>query len=273
MQIQIIPVEKLLPPDIEMREVMTLEGLDELAASIQKNGVLQPLLVRPEGDGYRIIAGARRFECVKRLQLKEVKCSVTMADGKEAEELKIHENLKREDVDPVEEANYYLRLVREQDWSVDDLVGATGRSLNYIDGRLEMAQWPENIKSALSAKAITIAVARELVKFKDAETLGRFLHAAAGFGAPASVVRAWREKHEAEQLAEERRAAGGPDAPQPERVAAPIILCELCGENTEGLIVEYVPVSQRCRREMQFIRMETEKRRADALKARDTGQG
>jgi ParB/RepB/Spo0J family partition protein len=273
MQEIVIPVGKLLPPALEMRDVMTMEGLDELADSVRKHGLLQPLLVRPEGDSYRIIAGARRFEVLKRLQIDEARCTVVSADSRQSEEMKIHENLKREDVDPVEEADYYMRLYHDEGWSVDDLVRATGRSLGYVEGRLEMAGWPEAVKGALKAKAVTIAVARELVKFRDEEVRHRFLHSAAAFGAPSNVVKGWREKWEADERAESARAAGGPAASARDVSPAPPILCALCGEDTTGMIVEYLPVTRRCAQEIAFIRVETEKRRADAARAREGGQG
>lgn len=267
MQTQLIPTENLLPPSIEMRQNMTMEGLDELAASISKHGVMQPLVVRPEGERFRIVAGHRRYEAVRRLQIREVPCNIVTVDARTEEELKIHENLKREDVDPVEEADYYMRLYKEQGFSVDDLVRVTGRSLNYIEGRLEMAGWPERVKAAVQGKAIAVAVARELVKFKDDVARDRFLDSAAQFGAPSNVVRDWRVRYEAEQAQQEARDAGGPLPPAAVTVEAPPIICSLGGHDMAGMIVQYVPICQQCAYQLEMIKAETIARRQAALRA------
>lgn len=261
MQVIKIPTEKLIPPEIEMRQNMTMEGLDELASSIAKNGIMQPLVVRVEGDGYRIIAGHRRYEAIKRLQVREVPCSVVTVDERAEEELKIHENLKREDVDPVEEADYYMRLYKERGYSVDDLIRVTGRSLAYIEGRLEISGWPERIKLAVQGKAIAIAVARELVKFSDAEARDRFLDSAAQFGAPSNVVRDWRLRWEAEKKQAEARESGAPPAPSSPVPKPPPMLCSLGGHSLEGMIIQYVPVCQQCAYQLQMIQAETIARR------------
>ena len=268
MQTRMIPVGDLLPPVIEMREVMTLEGLDELAASINKNGLLQPLTVRVEGEKFRIIAGARRFEACRRIQMPDIPCSIVDVDDQTAEEMKIHENLKREDVDPVEESNYYMRLYSDMGWSVDDLVARTGRTQAYIDGRLEIAAWPQDIKDALQSKAIPIAVGRELVKFKDEDVRRGFLRSAADFNAAASLVRSWRERWVAEKEMADRQATQAADGSAPPPPPPPLVLCAFCGEDLAGHIVQYVPVSQRCFGEMQYISAESMRRRSDAERAR-----
>jgi len=265
-QIRIIPTEKLLPPVIEMRQNMTMEGLDELAASIQKNGILQPLIVRPEGEGFRIVAGHRRYEAIRRLQIREVPCGVAEVDDRSAEELKIHENLKREDVDPVEESDYYMRLYSELGYTIDDLVRVTGRGLNYIEGRLEIAGWPPRVKAAVQSKAIAVAVARELVKFRDEDARDRFLESAAQYGAPSNLVRDWRLRWEAEQNSESGASGSAPavlSSPVPE---APPVICSLGGHDLSGHIIQYVPICQQCAHQLEMIKVETIARRNAALR-------
>ena len=163
------------------------------------------------------------------------------------ETIKIHENLKREDVDPIEEAAYYGRLVRDKGWDLDRLANATGKGIAYLERRIEMNGWDERIKDAVKAKAINLSVAAELMKFRDAEARERYLVAAGNNGVTARTMESWRLQYEAD-LASGLPGAGTntPTVEQTPRYI-PKTYCELCGEDLHGIITHYIPVSQRCR--------------------------
>lgn len=261
-----VSLGRLLPPALEMREVMTMEGLDELADSMRRLGLKQPILVRPEGEKLRIIAGARRHEAAKRLQWDEVDVLIEDVDEHQEEEIKIHENLKREDVDPVEEAHYYKRLHEERGWTVDDLVKATGRTLNYLEGRMEIARWDSSVKAAISARAVPIAVGREVMRFPAGDVRLQMLQSAAQFNATARVVRSWYDRWTAEQSgAQDSAGAEGPK--EPAAVRQPhVVFCEFCGEDTSGMVVHWVPVSQQCLGVMHQARADYEAKKAAAAR-------
>jgi len=246
MKVENIATSKVSAPTVEMRETMTHEGIEELMASIKEIGIRQALTVRRRGDGFEVVAGARRLECARRLALPTVPCVVEDADDRRLEIIKIHENLKREDVDPVEEGAYYRRLVDELGFSMDDLAKATGRGYEYLDGRLEICRWDEQIKDAVKAKAISLAVARELMKFPDAETRGRYLAAGANNGVTARTMESWRLQWEADQKPAGEKPDGGSEAPAAPAPYVPKQFCAICGENLHGVITFYVPVSQKC---------------------------
>jgi len=246
MKIEMIAVESIKLPTVEMRETMTHEGLEELMASIKEIGIVAPLTVKKVGVGYEVVAGARRLECARRLLMGTVPCVVQEGDGRAMEIIKIHENLKREDVDPVEEAGYYRRLIDEMGFSLDDLARATGRGMEYLEGRMEIYRWDQKIKDAVSAKAISMAVAKELMKFQDLEARDRHLIAGANNGVTARTMESWRLQYESqgERPVDDTSVGGGGAPPVLPYVSK--TFCALCGENLHGLVTFYVPVSQRC---------------------------
>lgn len=246
MRVENIPTAQVAAPTVEMRETMTHEGIEELMQSIKEIGIRQALTVKRRGDGYEVVAGARRLECARRLGLLTVPCVVEDADARRMEIIKIHENLKREDVDPVEEAAYYRRLVDEMGFSLDDLARATGRWYEYLEGRLAICKWDAQIKEAVKAKAITLAVAKELMKFPDEETRGRYLAAGANNGVTARTMESWRLQWEAERDSGAKPPEGVEAATAAPVPYVPKQFCALCGENLHGMITFFVPVSQKC---------------------------
>lgn len=246
-RVVMIPLVKIRPPDVEMRETMTHEGLDELKDSIKQIGLRQAITVRPKGDGYEVVAGARRFECIRSLGWSEVPCCVDEITDDMGEIIKIHENLKREDVDPIEEAAYYARLIREKGWDLDRLAAATGKGFPYLERRIEMHGWDERIKDAVKAKMINLSVALELMKFKDPEARERYLVAAGNNGVTARTMESWRLQYEADLS--NGAPAAGLDLVTTQKTDRyiPKTFCELCGEDLHGKVTFYVPVSQVCR--------------------------
>lgn len=241
-----IETTRVIMPSNEMRETLTHEGIEELRESIKTHGLISPITVKRRGNLFEVVAGARRTEAVKSLGLPTIKAQIVEVEGREEEEIKIHENLKREDVDPIEEGEYYKRLVYSHGWNLDEIIKATGRSSNYVEGRITSAGWDENIKSAVKAKAITLGVAAEIMKIKEPDSRARYLAAAANNGVTARTMEAWRLQHEAEtEAGAESGNNGGPAGPAVP-VHIPATYCAVCGENLKGMITHYVPVSQNC---------------------------
>lgn len=246
-RVVMIPVNKISPPTFEMRETMTHEGLEELRDSIKEIGLRQAITVKPVGDCYEIVAGARRFECVRLLGWEEVPCCVDSVTDEVCEIIKIHENLKREEVDPIEESAYYARLVKEKGWDLDRLAAATGKGFAYLERRIEMHGWDDRIKDAVKAKVINLSVALELMKFKDSEARERYLVAAGNNGVTARTMESWRLQYEADLVNGVPGSGLDPVTHgKTDRYIAKTF-CEVCGEDLHGKITYYVPISQVCK--------------------------
>jgi ParB family chromosome partitioning protein len=146
--VQSLGVEVLEPSPFQPRREMDEEALDELAASIVQRGILQPLLVRPHPtkDGaYQIIAGERRWRAAQKAQLHEVPVLIRALSDSDTMAAGLVENLQREDLNPVEEAMGYQRLVKEFKMTQDALADAVGKSRPYISNSLRLLNLPPKV--------------------------------------------------------------------------------------------------------------------------------
>lgn len=171
-KIQTIAIGLLKPSRFQPRRVFNEESLDDLVKSIQNKGVLQPLLVRsiPMG-GYEIIAGERRFRASQKAGLQQIPVIIKDFNDKDALEVALIENLQREDLNPLEEAEAYIRLLKEYQYTQENLAEVLGKSRSYIANMMRLVELPEKIKELLESKQLTAGHARALLGVKKAEDL------------------------------------------------------------------------------------------------------
>ncbi|MGC8579296.1 MAG: ParB/RepB/Spo0J family partition protein [bacterium] len=143
-------------------------NLDDLISSIKERGLIYPIIVRPKGSYFEIVAGNRRFEACKRLGWKFIPCIIEDIDDKDALLVNIIENLQRENLDPVTEAELFKKYIDKYGWgSTSDLAKNIGKSVGYVSQRLALLKLPDTVKDMLRANIIKPSVARELVRLKD----------------------------------------------------------------------------------------------------------
>lgn len=171
-KIQYIAIDNLKAGRFQPRRVFNEEALDDLVKSIEKKGVLQPLLVRPYHlGGYEIIAGERRFRASQKAGLKEVPVIIKDFNDKDTFEVALIENLQREDLNPLEEAQAYVRLLQEFQYTQEMLADVLGKSRSYIANMMRLLELPEKVKELLENKQLTAGHARALLGVKKAEDL------------------------------------------------------------------------------------------------------
>jgi ParB family chromosome partitioning protein len=162
-----IPIEKIQPNPSQPRMTWVEETLQELAASITEHGVLQPILVRPAGEGYEIIAGERRWRASKIAGRETVPAIVERFDDATALEIALIENLQREDLSPLDEAFIYHKMTTELGYSIRGLAGKLGKDKGYVENRLRLANAPEDVREMVAQRYDTITAAYELMKLED----------------------------------------------------------------------------------------------------------
>jgi ParB family chromosome partitioning protein len=164
-----IPLERISPNPEQPRMNFDEEALAELAASIREHGVLQPVLVRPQGElhRYQLVAGERRWRAARVAGLKDIPALIEQLDDETALEIGIIENLQREDLSPLEEALIYDRMTHEHGYSVRRLAQKLGKDKGYIENRLRLAGAPTEIKQLVSLRKDTVSHAYELLKVED----------------------------------------------------------------------------------------------------------
>ena len=166
-QIREVPVGKILPNPAQPRLSYDEESLTELAGSIREHGVLQPILVRPSGGKYELIAGERRWRASTMADRETIPAIVVEFDESTALEVSIIENLQREDVSPLEEAAMFRKMTDVFGYSVRQLAQKVGKDKGYIENRLRVADAPEDIRELVSLRKDTISHAYELMKIGD----------------------------------------------------------------------------------------------------------
>ena len=165
-QIREIPVNRILPNPAQPRLSYEEDSLTDLASSIREHGVLQPILVRPIGSQYELIAGERRWRASRLAERESIPAIVAEFDDETALEVSIIENLQREDVSPLEEAAMFRKMT-DLGYSVRQLAQKIGKDKGYIENRLRLAEAPADIRELVSLRKDTLSHAYELMKIGD----------------------------------------------------------------------------------------------------------
>ncbi|MCD8095645.1 MAG: ParB/RepB/Spo0J family partition protein [Ruminococcus sp.] len=153
----------LIEPDKNQPRVsFDEESLKELADNISLHGVLQPILVRPIDGGYKIVAGERRWRAARLAGLEEIPVVIKELDDLQAAQISLVENLQREDLDPIEEASAYRRLMDDYGMTQEQVAKSVGKSRSAIANSVRLLNLPDHIKKALSEKKITVGHARAM---------------------------------------------------------------------------------------------------------------
>ena len=171
-----VGTEQLYPSSFQPRRVFSEDSLIELADSIAQYGVLQPLLVRAsdrEEGQYEIIAGERRWRAAQKAQVHQMPVIVLELSELDAVKIALIENLQREDLDPIDEAMGYKRLLDDYDQTQDQLAKAVGKSRPHITNMIRLLNLPDSVQAHLSAGDLTMGHARALVTAKEPEELAK----------------------------------------------------------------------------------------------------
>ena len=162
-----IPLEKVIPNPGQPRMTWHEDTLAELAASIREHGVLQPILVRPSGDEYEIIAGERRWRASKLAGKETVPAIVERFDDSTALEIALIENLQREDLSPLDEAVIYKKMTDELGYSIRNLATKLSKDKGYVENRLRLASAPDDVRDMVAQRYDTLSAAYELMKLEN----------------------------------------------------------------------------------------------------------
>jgi ParB family chromosome partitioning protein len=162
--LQILAIDRLRPGKYQPRTRMDEASLDELAASIREHGVMQPVLVRPvEGGRFEIIAGERRWRAAQRAGLKDVPALVKVVPDQSALALALIENIQREDLNPLEQANGIQRLIDEFGLTHDAAAKAVGRSRSAVTNLLRLRELAKPVQEYLLSGQLDMGHARALL--------------------------------------------------------------------------------------------------------------
>ncbi len=171
-----VPVGRIHPNPYQPRQNFDEAAIKDLAESVRVNGILQPLLVRRHPDNpsdFQLIAGERRWRAAQLAQLHDVPVVVRELSDLKSLEIALLENVQREDLTPLEEAEGYRRLLEEFDHTQADLASALGKSRSHITNTLRLLSLPDDVKVLLQRGALTAGHARALLSAEKPESLAR----------------------------------------------------------------------------------------------------
>ncbi len=162
-RVQEIPLDRIVPNPKQPRIEFTEDALAELGESIRAQGVLQPVLVRPAGDHFQLIAGERRFRASQRIGLGTIPAIVRQVSDDEILEIALIENLQREDLNAIEEALGYQRMIEELKYTHERLSERVGKNRTSITNALRLLTLPASVQSMVSRGTLTAGHGRALL--------------------------------------------------------------------------------------------------------------
>lgn len=192
-----IPLADVDEPAAALRAKIDPDRIRELADSIQKIGQIVPILVFKKGARWEIVSGHRRYLALRLLRLDTVKA--IEHDGHQRDRMlaQVAENCARVDLTPTEEADAVHHLVVEEGLDLDVVAKSFGKGRSWAEKRLEIHEWPEDIRKAIAAGDLTLGAATELAAIKDAGYRDYYLTSAISGGCTAATARIWRSEWEA----------------------------------------------------------------------------
>ena len=166
-QIEKIDLQKLVVNPFQPRKTFDDEAIEELAQSIQEHGIIQPIVVRKKGKKFEIVVGERRFRAAKLANLDEIPAIVRDLTEDQMMELAILENLQREDLTPIEEAEAYQSLIEKLNFTQEELANRLGKSRPYITNHLRLLQLPDQVREFVNNGELSMGHGRTLLALKN----------------------------------------------------------------------------------------------------------
>jgi ParB family chromosome partitioning protein len=258
-----VPIEDVQPNRAQPRRTFEEASLQELAESIREHGLMQPILVRKQGAAFEIIAGERRWRASQKAGLQTVQVIVKELADDDVFEWALIENIQREDLNPIEEAEAYRRLLDGRNLTQEQLAARVAKDRSTVANSLRLLKLPEEVRRQVIAGAISMGHARALLSLEDADEMVKMAR---------EIVRRGLSVREVERLvrAARKTAADSADAPDPyahfpggapalQRVSEDLMRCF-------GTKVRVVPLGKRGKIELDFSSAEELDRLIDLLR-------
>ena len=246
MEVKDLPLTLLDAGEHEQRFTYEDEEQAELTASIRKEGILIPLLVRPTGERYLVIDGHRRRVAATALGLPTVPCQLQPGDSATARRAALIGNFLRKDPTPIELAVAIAKAVEQGLQSEQEIAHALGRSVDWVKRQVALLQWPDDVLQAIHRGQLSIAAASNLAEVDDDQYRAFLLEHAIHGGATARTTAAWLQQYEASrpmQVAVTAPPLDGRPAPAAQIPTTPCLCCGVPHRTDE---LSHVPLCAAC---------------------------
>ena len=202
-------IEEIRPDKGQPRRHFDDVHIEELAESIRSKGVLLPLIVRRSSEGYVLVAGERRWRAAQKAGLRELPVMVREVSEKEAFELALIENIQREDLNPIEEAEAFKRLIEEHGLTQEELAARVGKDRSTVANALRLLRLPDGIKQAIVAGQLSMGHARALLAIADEGDLRKAAEKVMAENLSVRAAEALVQRIKSKRLPKEKREAQG----------------------------------------------------------------
>jgi len=244
-----VPLHLVDDPALPSRSAMDDAKMEALVESIRANGIIENVTLVERGERFEVVAGHRRTIAARRAGLVFLPAMVYPPAHPSLRVIQAHENGRREDLNPVDEAFWFTELLeRDCGGDIEKLCGLVGEKLHYVDGRLALLQLDEVLRDALQLDTIKIGVAREIQKCPDAGYRRYYLDCAVRSGATVNLVCAWitEWKNIQDASGPPRPATVNPASDGPRAEPYDPLKCYICGRS-DRRIPEQIAVHASCR--------------------------
>ena len=168
-EISNISVNKIFPNTYQPRRFFNEEALEELSQSIKEHGIIQPITVRKRGESFELVAGERRWRAARMANLEVVPCNIIEITDTESAEIALLENLQREDLNFIEEAEAYFNLINDHKFTQDELAKRMGKKQSTIANKLRILKLSHTVREACLENKLTERHARALLSLPNEE--------------------------------------------------------------------------------------------------------
>jgi len=246
LQVKEISLDQIELKDDFVRLEYSADKYNELVNSIRQVGILYPLMVLETDKGLLLISGYRRFQAAKELGFATAPCFCLKTGIDDAEILRMHENLYREDVSPLQEAVCFLRLERTYHFTREKIAKLIGKSKAYITQRIQILSWPDNLQQSLSSGHVSYSIARELSAVTEQTELTRLLELAVQSGATVRTVLTWVNEWKSRKAMELQQKELNMEAPANQPTEQEYQQCFLCGKDSHTVNLIAINICKQC---------------------------
>jgi len=232
-KLEIIPLDRIKDPERPLRNDLRPESVDELVFSIKEVGIIQPLVVCKNGDSYEVIAGHRRLLAAGLAKLTEAPCIVVNSTGLNKEVLKMHENIAREDINPIDWAIQLDYLKSQYKLSNAKMAEMMGFSEAWISQHLDILKYPVEVLEVIKQGKLSFSASRELAQIKDPVKRKVYVNAGVKSGVTPEQAANWRREANAPTYQNTSTPDNTENNTQPDLVNIPLPICAVCGNEIQ----------------------------------------
>jgi ParB family chromosome partitioning protein len=247
---EVISIDLIDDPKNPIRTDLSPETLQELIASIRQFGIIEPLVVKRVKERFEVIAGHRRLVAAGHADLIQVPCYIFNVPEEEAEFVKIHENMYREEINPSDQAEHFSYLIQHFKLSPAKIAKLIGKSETFVSERLQILSYPEELREALDLGKIKYSVAREFYRLKDIDKLREYLNYAIRSGIVPSLAKQWVEDFNKQQQPASLPTIQGDEQTEIPHYQEQQTTCVYCTETVPLSAAEIVYIHPICLKEI-----------------------